>query len=100
MVLVPIHGHLSSCQHQKKEKQKKIPEIFGADPSMLYTGDDIFPDSPLFLLAPESELCKLARWLRSLAREITNLDALNAMTRFAQYPASSLYSNESLLFLL
>ena len=38
---------------------------------MLYTGDDIFPDSPLFR---ERLLCRLARSLRSLARELEFID--------------------------
>ena len=60
---------VSSCHYQKKKlkKYKKRYFIFRADPSMMYTGGDIFPDSPLFR---ERLLCRLARSLRSLAREL------------------------------
>ena len=55
-----------------------MPKIFRADPSMLYTGDDIFPDSPLFR---ERLLCRLARSLRSLAREQQDIKGEKKETR-------------------
>ena len=58
---------ISSCQYEKNDENKKRYFNFLADPSMLYTGDDIFPDSPSLR---ERLLCKLGRSLRSLAREL------------------------------
>ena len=60
---------LSSCHYQKKEIG-----IFRVGPSTEYTGDDIFPDSPLFRVP---EHCTLTRSLRSLVRELVVHDQPN-----------------------